>query len=243
MGASQQALIFGSTAVGDPYWSNVVLLVDASNYANGTTPAGVDVIGKTPTYNGNCAITTSQAKFGTSSLAFDGTGDLLSFADSADWAMGTGDATWEAWFRTSVGGATQCWISQVASAGAFYSIQSYKHLSGVLYAYLSDGATPYGSADAGPSTGVWTWIAVVRHGGNMYTYVSAGGTANRGLASSSLSGVTLLDSSGPMCFGAEHTSTAAFPLTGNLDQIRITKGVARYTAATVDVPTAAFPHF
>ena len=28
----------------------------------------------------------------------------------------------------------------------------------------------------------------------------------------------------------------------NLDQVRITKGVARYTAATISVPTAKFPH-
>ena len=40
----------GVPAPSDPYWANVVLLLDASSYADGSTPSTLDVTGKTPTY-------------------------------------------------------------------------------------------------------------------------------------------------------------------------------------------------
>lgn len=59
---------------------------------------------KTPTANGNAAITTIAGMARTShyyngAAYFDGSGDYISFSNSSDFAMGTGDFTFECWFH------------------------------------------------------------------------------------------------------------------------------------------------
>ncbi len=51
--------------------------------------------------NGNVHHDTAQAKFGTSSIYFDGAGDFLSIADSPDWAFGDADFTVDFWLRAA----------------------------------------------------------------------------------------------------------------------------------------------
>ena len=63
----------------DANYENVVLLLHA-NGVNGSTQIR-DERGHAVTCNGNAAISTTQSKFGGSSLGFDGTGDFT--ADSA----------------------------------------------------------------------------------------------------------------------------------------------------------------
>lgn len=59
---------------------------------------------KTPTANGDAAITTIAGMARTShyyngAAYFDGSGDYISFSNSSDFAMGTGDFTFECWFH------------------------------------------------------------------------------------------------------------------------------------------------
>ncbi|MGE3298622.1 MAG: phage tail protein, partial [Porticoccaceae bacterium] len=73
----------------DPYWNNVVALLHMDG-TNGSTTF-TDQKGHTFTATGNAQISTAQSKFGGASALFDGTGDLVSSADHADWALGAGD--------------------------------------------------------------------------------------------------------------------------------------------------------
>lgn len=228
-------------AVGDPYWANVVLLVDASAETNGSTPSGIDVTGKTPTWRGNAQCKTDQAKFGSSSIYLDGTNDRVSFADSADWAMGTGDATWEAWVRPegTFSGGDRVYLGQAASTGGFYSVLARRNSGDLHQVGVSDGAATYGGT-AGDTfaADAWSHVAIVRHGANLYSYLNGA----RHSASTALSGVSLMDSTGAMVLGAYADADAGFHWKGWIDQVRITKGVARYTASTITVPSAKFPH-
>jgi hypothetical protein len=224
----------------DPFFASVVLLVDASAESNGSTPSTIDVIGKTPTYRGNAQCKTDQFKFGSSSLYFDGTNDRISFADSADWAMGTGDATWEAWIRPegSFSAQERNYISQAASFGAFYSILCRRTTSDTHRVNVSDGSTTYGATSTTISSDTWHHVAVVRSGANLYSYLDG----VRQIASTGLSGITLMDSASALTLGGYADVDNASNWKGWIDQVRITKGVARYYGAAIVVPTNKFPH-
>ncbi|MGE3429317.1 MAG: phage tail protein, partial [Hyphomicrobiaceae bacterium] len=73
----------------DEYWNNVIALLHMDG-TNGSTTF-TDQKGHTFTATGNAQISTAQSKFGGASALFDGTGDLVSSADHADWALGAGD--------------------------------------------------------------------------------------------------------------------------------------------------------
>src|SRR3989339_1601630 len=53
---------------------------------------------KTVTAYGGVTQTTAQYKIGSKSVAFNGTTDYLTLADSADWNFGTGDWTVDFWY-------------------------------------------------------------------------------------------------------------------------------------------------
>lgn len=233
--------LFKRVVRGDPYLGNVVLLLDASARSNGSTPSDIDATGKTPTWRGNAQCVTSIAKFGTSCMYFDGTNDRVSFPDSADWAPGLGDYTVEAWAYPDTGAdsAIRCIVGQSDLYNGFYPFSLRRETSGAMSAWVTNGTTTYGATIAGTlPIGQWTHVVLVRAGASLYAYV--GGT--RYTAATGIGSVTLLDSTGALAVGAYadfDASTADW--LGGIDQLRITKGVARYTDATIAVPTAPFP--
>lgn len=229
----------GISAIGyNPPFAQVKLLVDASSYTNGSTPAGLDVTGKTATYRNNAQIKTDQFKFGGSSLYLDGTNDRVSFADSADWAMGTGDATWEAWVRREgTLGSNEIILSQADSFGGFVSAQMYSNSSDLQQVVVSDGTNTYQGAGLSIPSDTWEHVSMCRQGPNLYR--SVGGIV--GLVNNTLTGISLLDSTGAMVLGAYVDADGSIHWKGWMDQIRITKGTALYTA-DFPVPVVPFPH-
>lgn len=228
----------------DPYWSSVVLLVDASARSDGSTPSDIDVKGKTPTYVGGAQCDTSDYVFGSSSLYFDGSGDWMYFADAADFEMGAGDWTYEYWAkRDGAQTASAMIISQAAATGANYTVQSYSfYPTNRPYAFVGRGAggTPDGYVGGQVSLtneefSSWAHIAIVRSGSTIYWF-------SRGvLGGSAAFTYTLFNASAPMVIGNELYNTSSYPWKGWIDQIRITKGVGRYTA-NFTPPAAPFPH-
>ena len=88
------------------------------------------------------------------------------------------------------------------------------------------------------TTGAWYHLAAVRNGSAFNLYIN--GTSQQNYSSA----VTLQDSGGATWIGAlQYPSTGAIynPFNGYLDDFRVTKGVARYTA-NFTPPTAAFPN-
>lgn len=225
----------------DPYFANVVLLLDASAREDGATPSDLDVKGNTPLWRGAAQCKTDQAKFGGSSLYFDGTDDRIAFADSADWAPGLGDYTVEMWAYapTASGTGDRVLIGQSNVYNGFYPFTMRKsNLSS--QASVSNGATIYGGP-TGLSTvfDAWVHYALVREGANLRAFVNGA----MAVLHTGLGGVTLLDSTGNLAIGAYSDFDAVgFDWMGWIDQVRLTKGVARYTESFVP-PTNPFPHF
>ena len=175
---------------------------------------------------GNAQISTAQSKFGGSSIAFDGSGDYLDVPSIINAQFGTGDFTIEGWLYINSLAAAQCLIEFRAASGASYG-QIYITTGGVLRYYLP---TDVGTSNTF-STGTWTHFAITRSSGTLNMYIDG----TRGYSASYTSA---MDAS-RLRIGADVSGGSG--INGYIDDLRITKGFARYTGSTLTVPTVAFP--
>ena len=177
---------------------------------------------------GNAQISTTQSKFGGSSMYFDGTGDWLIAPDNVNLQLGTGNFTIEFWLYLGATGAARGLVAKgTASTGWLVSTDASNK---VVFTYATSTITSSGAL-AGST---WYHIAVVREGtGSNQTKIYINGT-NDGTGTVS----TDFNQTSIMYVGANRTGGDA--LNGYIDDLRITKGVARYTA-NFTPPAAAFP--
>jgi hypothetical protein len=182
---------------------------------------------------GNAQISTSVVKYGTGSIALDGTGDYLLTRSTPNLAFGSGNFTIECWaYATSLGSYNALfaqWPDNGGSANNSYVLES---VGSTMYFYWVSGTTLYGPATLGTiTTGSWIHWAICRGGNTLYpfkdgvlgTTISISQTLN-----SPTSNVTV---GGAVAGGGEWI--------GYIDELRITKGYARYTA-NFTPPTEAF---
>jgi hypothetical protein len=171
---------------------------------------------------GNAQISTSVKKYGTGSLAFDGSGDYLKPSTLTDLAFGTGDLTIEFWLYLNTT-ATEQWCVAWTGPGTCTIYFN----SGTIRWYANGGLRITG---ASLSATTWYHIALTRESGSTKLFVD--GTQ---------SGSTYADTNSyvPTAYTIGASTTATAPLNGYIDDLRITKGIARYTT-TFTPPTAAF---
>jgi hypothetical protein len=222
-----------ATGAGDPYWANVVLLLHMDGTDASTTFTDHSSSAKTVTANGNAQIDTAQSKFGGASGLFDGTDDYLTMADSADWDFGTGDFTVEGWFRFTAHTSIMVFLSNYLNASA-----------GWYFRYRSDtGALNFGNGDVSlisvswtPSDSVWYHITAARSGTSLRIFVDGTQVGSTATDSTNITG-----SSTSMYVGTLFSGSPLQDYNGWIDDLRITKGVARYTS-NFTAPSAAFPN-
>jgi hypothetical protein len=178
---------------------------------------------------GNAQIDTTTKKYGTGSLEFDGTGDWLLMANTPDQQLGTGNFTIEFWVYLASGdtGSARGLVAKgTSTTGWLVSLDSSEK---VVFTYTTSTITSSGAI----TTNAWNHIAVVRSGtGSNQTKIYIGGT-NDGTGTVS----TDFNQTSVMYVGANRTG--GDPMKGYIDDLRITKGVARYTA-NFTVPGKAF---
>lgn len=211
----------------DPSFGNVSLLLHFDGTDASTT--FTDVKGKTVTPTGNAQIDTAQSKYGGASGLFDASGDYLTVAASADFDFGTSAFTVEWWFRFN-STSTYQYFFDIGSNGTFVRIQN----GNALLIYASGGQV-INTSISQLSTGQWYHFALTRSGNTWNFWVDGTSVASAsysGSAGSSGSALTIGDYGG---------HGAGFAINGWMDDFRITKGVARYTA-TFTPPAAAFPN-
>jgi hypothetical protein len=221
--------------VSDPYFDNVTLLLHCDG-ADGSTTF-TDVKGHTVTPAGNAQIDTAQSKFGGASGLFDGTGDYLSIADSADWALGSGDWTIECWVRLAAAETAQELITQrqdSVNLTDFWLFRVESDNTIRFYDKSSNSVVTDVRSTSTLSSGQWYHVAAVRASGSVSLYVGGVKSAN---ATTNLTSA-YSDKVHPLYVATSSAGTSL--LQGHLDDIRITKGVARYTT-NFTPPAAAFP--
>jgi hypothetical protein len=181
---------------------------------------------------GNAQISTTQSKFGGSSMYFDGTGDYLKAPGSQLYAYGTGDYTIEMWVRFgSV--STSVLVGNISGSGygdwAFF----YNSTSTVLRFIMNNNAVLLSSSSWTPSANTWYHVAICRASGT-YRFFVDGTVTGSGSDTTNIAWTT----ANSILVGSANDGT--LQLNGYIDDLRITKGYARYTA-NFTVPSSAFP--
>jgi hypothetical protein len=179
---------------------------------------------------GSAQISTAQSKFGGSSMAFDGSGDYLTFPSSQNFALGSTDFTVEYWINTT--SSADDGILQISNTPGGFAT-SYTNglmmavVSGVLY-YALGGSSVNTSTTI--NNGSWRHIAMSRSGSSLKIFVD-GTQVSSATNSNSVTGTYLV-------VGGYYSTS--FTLNGYINDLRITRGYARYTA-NFTPPTTAFP--
>jgi YD repeat-containing protein len=236
---------FSST--GDPNFDKVSLLLhgDGANGSmsitdSGPSPRVVNVVG-------GAQISTAQAKFG-QSILFSGA-SYLSAPDTASSALGNGDFTIEAWVHPTAAlgiyGGTRFAViaSKDGAAGRSWWFRLHGDtttITNIQIAYTADGSnfvSSTGSVSGASSIPLnqWTHIAATRGGGFLRTFV------NGILVSQSASTSAIQNTATPVTIGGQVWPNAEAYFPGYIDDVRLTKGLARYTA-TFTPPVQTFPN-
>ena len=206
--------------------SNVSLLLHGNGTNGSTTITDNSPSPKTVTAVGNAQISTTQSKFGGSSMLFDGTGDRLTTPSNNAFAFGTGDFTVEAWVYESIRPAFPTVIeigSHLAATGIIFLTNDGGNLAGIY----SNG---FRALTATGSLAAWNHYAWVRSGNSIQTFVN-------GVGGGAASFTNNLTDTATIKIGGR---AGNYDLNGYINDLRITKGVARYTA-NFTPPTAPFP--
>lgn len=204
---------------------NTKLLLHCDGADASTTFTDSSGVAHTVTANGNAQIDTAQSKFGGASALFDGTGDYLSIPDHTTLEFGTGAFTIDFWMRPASVTGTQTLATKRASSGDFGAFLILLSGTGGLL-YMSANGAAWNIANgvsfgAGFAINTWYHIAIVRAGNDFYTF-------RDGVQVSTFSNAsTLVDEADSLFIGSDSDSQG---YSGHIDEFRISKGIARWTA-------------
>lgn len=169
-----------------------------------------------------------QAKVGGTSAFFDGNGDYLSLADSSDTDLSGGVWTLDFWINpTSFAGGNVIYAQETGRRINRNSI----HVDGggqVYFQVITEGQTALSLTDVGAvlNRNTWQHVAVVENGSQYYLFID--GALKASLTSSSRPA----DYTGPVLIGAGDIGNGLSQFhKGNLDEFRISKGIARWTTS------------
>jgi hypothetical protein len=225
----------GGGGATDPNFSSVVLLCHFNGTITTTTTLDSSPVGRTVTI-ATGTINTSVSKFGAGSYQPETNGSATC-ADSDDWNFGSGQFTVEAWIRTTStinseravaaqwfpGGSNASWVLRFNSSG------------NLQFSYSTDGFNSTSvTGTTSLSTNTWYHVAIDRDGSNNIRLYLDGIVVGGPTAAAA----TFFNSNRVLRLGNHGSSGATW--IGQLDDMRITKGVARYGGAFTP-PAAAFP--
>lgn len=217
-------------------YTKLYSLFDGSDGATAYT----DPVAGAYTFAGTAQLDTAQKKFGTASLLLDGNSDYITLPDSANWVFGTGDFTIECWVRLAdyVTSNYESIFSQYVDSsnytqlGLIYTGSDWNIVYQVRT--TTDGVKGVSANGVTMDLNTWYHIALVRSSGVCKIY---------------LNGVNVTDSDGVTTTDIpDYASVLYVGQLGNdevffngwIDELRVSKGVARWTA-NFTVPTAAYP--
>lgn len=212
---------FGTPAGGDPYYANVVSLLNMDE-PDGTT--FTDAKGKIWNPQGNAQIISDW-------YVGDGTGDALALsASSPDFQYGTGDFTLEGFLETSVKDRV---IFDNRATGFTGSVMYTKAGTGFLGFFVNTGAMieVLGSTDV--CDGAIHHFAFSRVSGVMYIGLDGAIDGSGAVAND-------MNDLGFLFIGASNSISQSWQ--GRLRGLRVTKGVGRYSASYTP-PTWPLPTF
>jgi hypothetical protein len=200
--------------------------------------------GHSPVANGNVHCDVSQSKFSSQSSAFFDGNDYISIPDHADWRYAAGLFTIDFSMK----------IDYMPSNAVQYLISQYDDADSYYYLRLRDNAgtktlewevNNNGSVDCSvlstwstPATNTWYHIAMIR-GWDSDTNKWAITVSGALLGSATTAAITIDSFTADLWIGNFNGNTA-FGFKGWIEELRVTKGEARWTANFAP-PTAPYP--
>ena len=225
----------------DASYNNVSLLLHGNGPNGSTVFTDNSPTPKTVTAAGNAQISTAIADpFGNSTrgvIALDGTGDVLTIPDNSAFDFGSGNFTIEGWIyqTTPTTGLRLLYAKRTVPSPGISNVAVAVN-GGTMTAWAASGTASWdivnGVTFGSVTANTWTHFAVIRNGTAFTGYLGGVGTS---LGTSS---ATIINTASSVSIGGNTDGTSAFA--GYIDDLRITKGVARYTA-NFTPPTEPFP--
>lgn len=218
--------------------SYVKLLLHGEGADASTTIKDSSPTHRTVSVYGNAQIDTAQKKFGSASILFDGVSDAVYCADSDDWYLGTGDFTIDWWVRFSslpTSGNYAHIIGQRVNDSNRWNLLinnnsgTYRMILSVRGSQSIEISRSFSSL----STGTWYHMALTRAGSSFKMFLDG-----NQLSTEYISGNTIDNFATVLTLGARG-GDYAWALNGWLDEVRLIKGKAIWTASFT-VPTAAY---
>ena len=185
---------------------------------------------------GGARVSTAVSKYSGSSLVFNGTTDYLYVPPNPNNALGTGNFTLECWvYATATPSDVGIFESRTNGLGATENGFTITAFSSSVIRIFCNGILVSSTGTSYVNT--WCHVAVVRSSGTWNLYING---VSQGTASASRNLTNTDAVIGAGRYNANSIPSAFFP--GYIDDLRITRGVARYTA-NFTPPTAALPTF
>ena len=176
--------------------------------------------------NGNATVTGSQSNFvNESSVYFDGSGDYVSVTDGRWKTFGSDDLTIEGWFRADALSGTRYILGDGASSGqtntsSFNICTVGSNLT--VYAWVGSLLTLTGSTTLSSAT--WYHFALTRNGDTFTLWLNGSSDATATRSGS------VNDSAVSMSIGRTGDYNGLY-FAGYIQDVRVTKGLARYTTS------------
>ena len=234
-----QALSVTTTPFTSDSYTSLLLHADGINGSTAFIDSSSNYIALSVT--GNTSLSTTQSKFGTSSIYFDGSADYLTATGSSVFNFGTGDFTVEMWvYPLSYGGSTvgATLFGTTFGAQTGYSlnlgedINNLRVISNAGGTWTNDLTVTTGN---GPALNTWSHIAWVRKGASMLLFKDGTLVA----AGNSYSAYNYSNPNNAATIGRFYEGTNTRDFNGYIDELRVSKGIARYNTDFTP-PTAPF---
>lgn len=212
----------------DPHFSKVKLLLHMDGTSGSTTFVDNSPVGYAINVFGDAQIDTSNVKFGSGSLITDGSGDYLQIDSSIKgFILAPPSEAWTA--ELWVYSASPASIRWNSSGVSVFSLGIYDGVTTQDYLLMPFAGANLAAVDYPINAADWNFVAVVNDPATsaMRLYINGVEVANQPNKQMVIHRI-----SGP----------SNFSFNGNVDDVRITVGVARYTS-NFTPPTEAFPNF
>lgn len=203
-------------------FTKLMLHMDGAD--SGTVFTDSEITPKAVTANGGAVTTTLNPHFSQTGLFVSATNSYLSIPDSADWVLGSGDFTIEAWvYPTAVGGTYI--MGQTVDASNFQAFYIQPNATTFSWACQVSAVAVFNveTTTASLQVNQWQHLAITVASGVARLFLNG---ASQTL-STNLVG-TLPDFAAQLVIGA-FASTGSF-YGGQMDEVRWSKGIARWTA-------------
>ncbi len=220
--AQKWPALFITTAPADPLWNDVVILLPFNGTDADTSTTDRSLSAHSPsTFTGAAKISNTQSKFGPTSAEFDGTADMITFPDSADWILGTGTFAIEAHIRLrSIGTALEMIAGQFGWTASFQGWGLFVRDTD-LWFYYHDGVLRNFAQAWSPQVDTWYHVCCERDtSSDVRLFVDGVALGSPSNITNNIRNVTTAFS----CGWRPGADSGANDLDGWIDNVRLTTG-------------------